>query len=221
MSAFHDSTSEFQYKPLDSADSIRILLLHPASASPASLHCDLIYTTISECYRDLFEYFVALSYVWGSTDDLQTIFLEGCHFQITRNLSEALHNIREPNRTVRLWADAICINQQDVDERNQQVALIGQIFSIAHHTIIYLGPSTLVISMAFQEAAEADWKITSKESVKPGEDYSNDNGAFHEGHMKLAAGDLLARAWFTRIWVFQEVVLSKDPWVQCGKSRLT
>ncbi|PMD43824.1 HET-domain-containing protein, partial [Hyaloscypha variabilis F] len=218
MSTFHDSTSKFQYKPLDSPDSIRILLLHPSSASPANLYCDLIQTTISACDRDLFEHYVALSYVWGSTNDLQTILLERRHFQITRNLSEALHNIRESSRAIRLWVDAICINQQDDSERNQQVALMGKIYSIARHTIIYLGHSTPLIDVAFRDAAELEVTLTSDRYIYSEDDQGAD--AHCETHMKFVAGDLLRRAWFTRIWVFQELVLSRDPWVQCAKSRL-
>ncbi|KAN0107946.1 Heterokaryon incompatibility protein (HET) domain containing protein [Hyaloscypha variabilis] len=211
MSTFHDSISKFQYKPLDSPDSIRILLLHPSSASPAHLHCDLIQTTISACDQDLFEHYVALSYVWGSTDDLQTILLEGCHFQITRNLSEALHNIRESSRAVRLWVDAVCINQHDNSERNHQVALMGQIYTIARHTIIYLGPSSQDIDAVLQLSAapKEDINLQERQSWKTPQN----------PQISLVARELLSRAWFTRIWVFQELVLSRDPWVQCGKSR--
>jgi len=36
---------------------------------------------------------------------------------------------------------------------------------------------------------------------------------------KYAYDNLLQRVWFTRVWTFQELVLSKDPWVQCGRLR--
>jgi hypothetical protein len=212
MATFFDSTPKFRYKPLDSPDSIRILLLHPAPASSVNIHCDLIYTTASACDQDLFEHYVALSYVWGSTDDLQTIFLENRELKITRNLSEALHNLREEKRAIRLWADAICINQQDDDERNQQVSLMGQIYSIARHTIIYLGHSTPVIDALLQHTVEPENRTW------PGKDQGKE--APEDFQTQLMARELLDRAWFTRIWVFQELVLSRDPWVQCGKSRL-
>jgi Heterokaryon incompatibility protein (HET) len=135
------------------------------------------------------------------------------------NLNEALHNVREPTRAIRLWVDAICINQGDVNEGDQQVALMGQIYSIANHTIICLGPSTPVISIAFRSAAGVERKVTSKKPISPEEDHSNDE--FRETQMKRAAGNLLTRPWFTRTWVFQELILSRDPWVQCGKSRFS
>jgi hypothetical protein len=40
-----------------------------------------------------------------------------------------------------MWADGICINQNDDVEKSKQVAMIGEIYAGAHKTIIYLGPS--------------------------------------------------------------------------------
>jgi hypothetical protein len=212
MANLPDITPKFRYKSLDSPGSIRILLLHPAPASSAKICCDLIDTTISACDQDLSEHYVALSYVWGSTDDLQNIFLEGHQFKITRNLNEALHNLREEKRAIRLWADAICINQQDDNECNQQVSLMGQIYSLARHTIIYLGHSTPSIDAVFQYLVESAKNISFEEAEC--------REAPKDFQLQLVARELLDRAWFTRIWVFQELVLSRDPWVQCGKSRL-
>jgi hypothetical protein len=143
---------------------------------------------------------------------LQNIYLEGREFKITKNLSEALYNLREEKRAIRLWADAICIDQQDDDERNQQVSLMGQIYSIARHTVIYLGHSTPSIDAAFQYAVSSAKDISSEEDER--------HKSPEELQLQLVARELLDRAWFTRIWVFQELVLSRDPWVQCGKSRL-
>jgi hypothetical protein len=36
----------------------------------------------------------------------------------------------------------------------------------------------------------------------------------------MAATELLSRAWFSRVWTYQELVLSKEVWVQCGRHRL-
>lgn len=194
MTTLPQSPAKFEYTPLDSPDSIRILLLHPAPATSADIYCDLIYTTISTCEQDLFEHYVALSYVWGSTNDLQAIFLEGQWFMITRNLSEALRNLREERRAIRLWADAICINQQNYHERNQQVSLMGQIYAIARHTIIYLGDSTPVIDAVLRDILESDKSASSRKDKR----YE----APEELQLQLMARELLDRAWFTRIWVF-------------------
>jgi hypothetical protein len=38
-----------------------------------------------------------------------------------------------------LWADAICINQEDLQERKQQLGLMGSIFSNAKYVIAWFG----------------------------------------------------------------------------------
>ncbi|KAK0641505.1 hypothetical protein B0T16DRAFT_215402 [Cercophora newfieldiana] len=37
------------------------------------------------------------------------------------------------------WIDAICINQQDIDERSSQVQIMGQIYKAAQHVVGWLG----------------------------------------------------------------------------------
>jgi len=44
-----------------------------------------------------------------------------------------------PNGELRLWADAICINQADVDERGQQVGMMFRIYQLASRVHIWLG----------------------------------------------------------------------------------
>ena len=65
----------------------------------------------------------ALSYAWGNTWDKVNITCDGISVWITQNLFDTLHKIRLPNRPRFLWADAICINQEDMEERERQVRL--------------------------------------------------------------------------------------------------
>jgi hypothetical protein len=45
-------------------------------------------------------------------------------------------------QVIKIWADAICINQADTDVRSQQVQQMGTVYSVARSTIIYLGESS-------------------------------------------------------------------------------
>jgi hypothetical protein len=211
----------FQYERLTQPDTIRILQLQPSLDSSSSIHGILIAARLSDYNTDLIEHYVALSYVWGSLEDPQTIILNGRLFKVTRNLSNALHGLREPHRVVPLWIDAICINQDDILERNQQIQMMGDIYGIARHTVIYLGESNDKIDDAFREIALSEFpsKRETQRSVTDGAQRPTLNVKEME-YRQLLAGELLARPWFTRVWVFQELVLSRDPWVQCGKSRL-
>lgn len=80
-------------------------------------------------------------------------------------------------------------------QRNQQVPLMGQIYSCARSTIIYMGHE----SDAFKNLFTGDLATRNLDDVLQ---------------------DVTERPWFTRTWVFQELVLSADPWVQLGRQRI-
>lgn len=92
--------------------------------------------------------FRALSYVWGSTSEVEEIILEGRPFKVTRNLHDALQQLRieQPGPTLELghpndyhWIDAICLNQEDVDEKSSQVPRMMEIYQTAYVVLVWLG----------------------------------------------------------------------------------
>lgn len=87
----------------------------------------------------------ALSYVWGNAHDTETILVNGQKFQATKNLVQALLHVgyRGPTSSKRtaLWVDAICINQNDIPERNTQVLVMGTIYRNACDVLCWLGHS--------------------------------------------------------------------------------
>ncbi|KAH7378654.1 heterokaryon incompatibility protein-domain-containing protein, partial [Cadophora sp. MPI-SDFR-AT-0126] len=74
----------------------------------------IISSSISECTYE------ALSYEWGHFKSSKEIFINGMRFFVRDNLWNALYDLREDSPR-RLWIDALCIDQQNVDERNHQV----------------------------------------------------------------------------------------------------
>ncbi|KAJ9412707.1 heterokaryon incompatibility protein-domain-containing protein [Fusarium oxysporum] len=58
---------------------------------------------------------------------------------ISGNLDAALRALRRSDVPRLVWADAICINQDDIKERGEQVRMMGQIFSGAFQVVIWLG----------------------------------------------------------------------------------
>jgi hypothetical protein len=85
---------------------------------------------------------------WGSPDNKRKISLCGQAFEVTPNLYGALQNLRlrttvdlidyfKPSR--RFWIDAVCINQEDIQERSQQVLLMWSIYSKASRVVVWLG----------------------------------------------------------------------------------
>ncbi|KAI1161317.1 heterokaryon incompatibility protein-domain-containing protein [Nemania serpens] len=93
--------------------------------------------------------FYALSYVWGNGCETKQILLEGQEFQVSRNLYEVLHQLREqPESPVKIgypddyfWIDAICLNQEDTNEKSYQVPRMMDIYNAALRNIIWLGPN--------------------------------------------------------------------------------
>jgi heterokaryon incompatibility protein (HET) len=186
--------SLFKYECLSEPDSFRIILLQPSTSHDTPLHCTLLHTTLSQCDCDIIDHYTALSYVWGDATRYGCIFVDEKIIDITTTLEAALRDLRDRTRIMRIWADAICINQKDDNERAVQVGLMARIYSTAHHTVIYLGPRT----------READILL----SICP----SNTTGTVNREHsrpqIELAGDEMLKLAWFSRVWIFQELVFS-------------
>ncbi|TDZ24505.1 hypothetical protein Cob_v002428 [Colletotrichum orbiculare MAFF 240422] len=112
--------SAYQYEPLSSSDSFRLLLLQPSGSRDAELRGSLLNTKLSDCDFDLIDPYTALSYVWGNPEKPCLMVLDGVDFPITRSLHDALRDMRDATRVQRLWADALCIDQLNIPERNRQ-----------------------------------------------------------------------------------------------------
>lgn len=73
--------------------------------------------------------FTAHSYCWGSQQDLIGIRLDEQQFLVTRNLEVALRYWRSEHEDLMIWVDAICINQDDMEEKQNQIAMVGKIYA--------------------------------------------------------------------------------------------
>ena len=48
---------------------------------------------------------------------------------------------RDPTKIVTLWVDALCINQEDYEEKNRQIPLMAMVYGAARAATIWLGPA--------------------------------------------------------------------------------
>lgn len=137
------SSSQGIYAPLDRERSEIRLLEVVQSFEPDIVACRL--HTVS--LLDKPEY-VSLSYCWGDSTITDEIILHGTRVSVTRNLAQALRHVKRHWQDIfvgrdehecRLWADAVCINQGDLDERAQQVQLMHQVFTESELTFAWLG----------------------------------------------------------------------------------
>ncbi|TGO69116.1 hypothetical protein BOTNAR_0015g00320 [Botryotinia narcissicola] len=169
---------------------IRILILQPLSQGTPIL-CTV--ETISLLSHPSYE---ALSYVWGDASIRQTITFNDTPFSVTQNLAIALYHLRLPLESRRLWVDAICINQSDVKERNEQVTLMGETFEGCEEAFDFMSK----ISIASED------EIMEEESQTMFSFYM----------------ELVEKEWFTRLWTIQELSLAdQEPLVSCGSTWTT
>jgi hypothetical protein len=111
---------QYEYIPLpaSSADRhvTRILQLLPDRTLSEPVRCEL-----EQVWLDEKPSYEAISYCWGSPLDFYPILCHKKRLDISPKLTAALRHLRQQETSLALWADAICIRQDDVLERSQQV----------------------------------------------------------------------------------------------------
>ena len=112
----------------------------------ADVRCEIFHVKLREAPP-----FKALSYAWGSPDDPQhPIILNKRAISIRENLFFALQQFHKRPKPLVIWIDAVCINQADENERNEQVAKMKSIYERAEEVIVWLGPSYQDSHLAFK-----------------------------------------------------------------------
>lgn len=199
---------------------IRILELLPAPFQFLPICCRLSKALVLDP-----PFYNALSYCWGDTKDVVQIKVNGKSLPVTRNLYEALRQLRQRAATIWLWVDAICINQADIAERNEQVSLMKKVYSSAANVLVWLGPeaddSELAISLI---KAWAVWGDNDDDATIEGADFVAMVKAMSNPFGKeawLAARKLFARPYWRRMWIFQELIFAKHVLVFCGSNKFS
>ena len=120
---------------------------HPVSVfklEEVNLQESPIYEALSYTWGET-TYYDGFTYLWDSGPPrTYPIAIHGSGlFQVTRNLNEFLQyltkNAPVGATTRRIWADQICINQKNIEERNSQVTMMKDIYTSAQRTLIWLG----------------------------------------------------------------------------------
>lgn len=192
---------QFQHISLKGLGAIRLVEIQPSQNSEDFIACLLKHTNLVS--RPDYD---ALSYVWGDRSGETSISLNGCRFDVTDNLWSAMYSLRHETEPRTMWIDAICINQRDVEERNQQVFMMGDIYRNANRVSIWLGEASDNSHLVFEHI---------KRAAKEHLDVSWNN--LYEGRAAKAFDKLCERPWFFRTWVIQEITLSRQATIMCGR----
>lgn len=202
---------------------IRLLRILPSLERNTAVNVELLTTGLG-CDSTL--PYNALSYVWGDARIQEVIRINGRSLEIGESLATALRYVRRADRDVVLWADAICINQDDIPERNHQVSMMGALYTQAAKVFAWLGPTNENSDLAldfishwarFSEDPEVS-AIARKtpmmsfcgwvEGISP---LSFDEAAL-EALIKLSF-----RSYWRRVWIVQELQLASQVDIRCGE----
>lgn len=212
------ASSEYFYRPLDHKRSeIRLLTLLPSSQTTDSVQCSLSHASLDDRPR-----FEALSYVWGPPLPAHDIVVDGTRCNVTTNLHQALEALRRAKKPRILWVDAVCINQDDDDEKAHQVPLMGRLYAEAPRTVIWFGASNENIEalITWLRTHGPDRKLLPGLKLNAQSLLSEKARRQKDLEILRAANgffDILTTRYWYRMWTFQEFLLPKDdPLCYCG-----
>ena len=158
----------------------------------------------------------ALSYTWGGIPDPShfiKILQEGQAYRIliTANLESALRHLRPSRDVLHLWADALCINQENHVEKGSQIPKIADIYNQATNVRVWLGEEKdhSDIALRFIRRVLTLGKLDElvQDQLTPKE--------------WAAFLDLMKRPWFSRRWIVQEIALAREAYLHCGHESVT
>lgn len=239
---------------------IRLVKIHRDSTQSSLVHCHFVAYPLAACPP-----YTALSYTWNcsssssasslsssssSADDnnsssnntttkeapTQTILLQSTRYTIGQNLYAFLRRVRRDSHDRLYWIDALCINQNDNDERSHQVRLMRDIYSSAARVIVWLGEATSD-NYATIHLLEAAYRGDCSSSGGFGRNgsstslsNSNSNGSPASSpkigsspEISLSATDkqhiasLYEHEYWSRVWIVQEVICARELVVYWGK----
>jgi hypothetical protein len=174
----------------------------------------------------------ALSYTWGDSSDKCPSYCEGQTLKVTRNLHSALRHLRHDTAERILWVDAVCIDQDNEQERSQQMPLMGKIYGNAQQVVVWLGEETQHVRKSFETIEKLHIFLLQNEQGYPDDPRRFQKLSLDPGPVAqqlLAIKDmwispfeqLMVRPWFTRQWVIQEAARASRATVICGYKALS
>lgn len=181
-----------KYLPLD-LGTIRLLRVKRELSKDGLIQCDLEHSSLDCDYR-------CLSYVWGPPGGESQIEINGQIALVRPNLHDFLNIAREKYAFEPLWIDALCIDQDNVPERNHQVQDMGNIYSRARMVVAWLGDN--------QELAIALKALRKRFTPRSMNPFPKD---YYKHHKRREDCPLLTtHEYWKRAWIVQEILLARS-----------
>ncbi|KAF8856876.1 HET-domain-containing protein, partial [Acephala macrosclerotiorum] len=181
--------------PLDLAvQHIRLVEIQPGDESE-TIQCKFHRFPLSECPE-----YIALSYTWGPPKVYKQILVDDAPFPLRRNLWWFLYytRLQNQNQNQLFWIDAMCINQLNNQERNHQVRLMGQIYSMAKSVAVWLGEA--------QDDSDLAMDFVETKGLAPLKAKSGRFQPIWNWSQGKALLQLCERSYWSRVWVVQEIM---------------
>lgn len=235
MAATSQQETLFKYEPLPSSRTIRVLKLLDGNGPNNQLEVGFEYIDIERVSE-----WDAISYRWScapeTTEEYKKLYVFHSVFDgpnvprnrvifVRPNLYRCLYTLWENNfwkfcGAMSVWVDAVCINQEDIAEKGQQVQMIGEIFGRARRVLIWLGDPADNSDAIFE-----DWENTGPEGLVPPEirlqRRDAELSAQEKQYRASVLAHLLSREYWTRTWIVQEILLAKTLVIFCGKKEMS
>lgn len=211
-----DQKPEYMYtdlRCLERGQMIRLVLLEPGDYHDP-LRCTLVLSELQP-----YSVYDAISYTWATEDGdgtkSQFIDVDDSILYVTKNCEAALRSVRQV-RVRRVWIDAMCVNQSNINERNHQVGLMDRIYQAATnvHICIY-NPRT-------DFAALVDWLWYKDQTVPQAKTLQiTDTSDFSLEVVRSQMLSLYHCRYFRRLWVIQEVTLARTLVLHANERSIT
>lgn len=195
--------------PNDTAH-IRLLQLQPGDRySP--LKCSLAVYGLAKAPK-----YCAISYVWGDSTCESPIEINGIPCEVGSNCNYALWQLRDLGLAKYYWIDALCINQDDLDEKGRQVRFMAQIFKTAQRVLSCVDRHSNDSCYLFR-------RLLTFPSDHDGNIYRRNLAEWLSSQIceELlsfcnASVNFSRRPYFSRLWIVQEVAVARDIELICG-----
>ncbi|KIW84395.1 hypothetical protein Z517_03645 [Fonsecaea pedrosoi CBS 271.37] len=222
------------YPSLEWDDSIRLFELSRSDLPGGRLYGRLTSVRLSNCPE-----YCAISYVWKEPRTKHVVLSKDCTIDVPDSLFDGLSEILREREVKLIWADQVCIRQADDHEKESQVVLMAQIYGHAHLVIAWLGKPAEDTRLAFRLLEFFAALPSETRGVVEGSEAQRPLLILEELAQELCLDDrvqvfadptnaawrgvfaLVKRPWFTRFWVVQEVALSSNLSIRCGKFEIS
>lgn len=217
--------SEFQHESLsDPKTFIRLLELDDVEGEDTTIE---LRCNISTWHVDHIPSYHAISYVWGSPEFITTINVNGRSLKINRNADYALRQAKWFGVRY-IWMDSICIDQHNIEEKGDQVKMMGHIYRNASLVLACVGlhddDSELVIRFSCRvktfkpEMGHIDGAsgLTVIKHTIESLIWAIKTQDVRKRRLRKAFFAFMERPYFKRVWILQEVSMAGSVIVCCG-----